>query len=214
MPPPPKPERSGGEEGGGEDDEGRFRPTWPVTLDKKAGMHRFIWDLRYAGPWMSAAQPQGGNGPVAAPGMYTVQLSVGSWTSKQPLQISEDPRVIADGVTDADLTAQMEFNLKVLALVSDMNHAVARIRAAQAKVKSDKAEASDQAKQLKLIADKVITSTIRYSQPELQTHVTYLYGENNRTDQKIGKDAVERYEVLRKQVDAVTADLNRILGPA
>jgi hypothetical protein len=69
-------------------------------------------------------------------------------------------------------------------------------------------------KALKHIADKVIPSTIRYSQPQLQTHVTYLHGENDRADQKVGKNAIDRYQVLRKKVDAVTADLNRVLVPA
>jgi photosystem II stability/assembly factor-like uncharacterized protein len=215
VPPPARPARPGAEEGGGGDEEeGRVRQVWPVTLEKTAGMHRFVWDLRYPGPWMSAAQPQGANGPMAAPGMYTVQLSIGSWTSKQPLEISEDPRVTGDGVTTADLTGQLDFQLKALALVSDMNRIVARIRAAQAKMKADKTDGSEQAQQLKAIADKVITPAIRYSQPALQTHVTYLYGENNRTDQKVGKDALDRYVELRKEVDTVSSDLNRVLGPA
>jgi hypothetical protein len=177
-------------------------------------MHRFTWDLRYTGGWMSATQPQATNGPVAAPGTYTVELSSGSWTVKQPLTIAEDPRVTADGVTTADLAAQLEFQLKALALLSDVNHAVARVRAAQAKMKAEKTEDSDQARQLKVIADKLITPTIRYSQPALQTHVAYLYSEDNRTDQRVGHDAIERYAILRKQVDSIAADLNRVLGPA
>ncbi|MGH3183718.1 MAG: hypothetical protein ACRDOE_17715, partial [Streptosporangiaceae bacterium] len=40
----------------------------PARLDKTPGMHRFTWDLRYPGPWESAAQPQGPNGPIAVPG--------------------------------------------------------------------------------------------------------------------------------------------------
>ncbi len=211
--PPPRTRPGGEEGGGGEDEEGRFRPSWPVTLDKTAGMHRFTWDLRYGGPWMSAAQPVGGNGPVAAPGMYTVELSSGSWSAKQGLEIGEDPRVTADGVTTADLNGQFAFQEKASALAGDMNRDVARIRAAQTKMKADKTEGLEQGKRLKVIADKVITPAIRYSQPALQTQVTYLYSENNRTDQRVGKDALERYEVLRKEVDAVTADLNGVLGP-
>jgi hypothetical protein len=33
-----------------------------------------------------------------------------------------------------------------------------------------------------------------------------------RTDQKIGRDAIERYEVLRAELDEVTAEVDRILG--
>ena len=214
--PPARSGRGGGEGGGGggDEEEGRFRAVYPATLEKTAGMHRFVWDLRYFGPWASAAAPQGPNGPVAAPGMYTVELSFGGATQKQPLEVVEDPRVTADGVTMTDLVAQFEHNRKVLALVSDANKAVARVRAAQAKMKVDGSDATDKGKQLQAIADKLITSPIRYSQPELQTHITYLYSENVRTDQKVGKDAVERYEVLRKQLDAIVAEMNKVLGPA
>ncbi len=210
--PPRAPRAEGG--GGGEDEEGRFRPVWPSTLDTKAGMHRFTWDLRYAGGWNSPAQPVANNGPVAAPGSYTLQLSAGSWMESVPLQVAEDPRVLADGVTNADLSAQLDHNLRCLALLSDANHAVARIQAAQAKSKTDKSESSDQAKQLQVVADKLITPRIRYSQPALQTHIQYLYTENTRTDQKTGRDAIVRYELLRKQLDALLVELNRILGPA
>ena len=100
-----------------------------------------------------------------------------------------------------------------MALVTDTNKVVARIKAAQTKMKADKTDTTDQAKQLQVVADKLITPAIRYSQPALQTHVTYLYSENTRTDQKVGRDAIQRYEFLRKQIDAQIAEVNRILGP-
>ena len=48
--------------------------------------------------------------------------------------------------------------------------------------------------------------------PELQAQITYLYSLTTATDQKIGRDAIERYAVLRKALDARIAQLNRILG--
>ena len=39
------------------------------------------------------------------------------------------------------------------------------------------------------VADKLITGPIRYSQPGLQTHITYLAGMTSRVDQKVGRDA-------------------------
>jgi hypothetical protein len=32
-------------------------------------------------------------------------------------------------------------------------------------------------------------------------------------DQKIGRDAIERYEVLKKELDTTRAQLDRLLGP-
>jgi hypothetical protein len=42
--------------------------------------------------------------------------------------------------------------------------------------------------------------------------VSYLYGMANRGDQKVGRDAVERYQVLRRELDARQAELRTITG--
>jgi hypothetical protein len=34
-----------------------------------------------------------------------------------------------------------------------------------------------------------------------------------RVDQKIGRDALKRHEVLRAELDEITAEVNRLLGP-
>jgi hypothetical protein len=85
------------------------------------------------------------------------------------------------------------------------------VKAAQKELKDHPDAARDKA--LQTVADRLITPPIRYSQPALQTHVSYLYSETNSTDQKVGRDAIERYEVLRREVDAVIAELNAVLGP-
>ncbi|MDP8980813.1 MAG: hypothetical protein M3O35_09505 [Acidobacteriota bacterium] len=181
----------------GDDEEGGFRiRSGPTRLDKGAGMHRFVWDLRYPGPWVSKARPEGPNGPLAVPGKYAVKLTVGSWTSTQALTVIEDPRVTRSGVTLGDLREQFEHNMLVRDLVSDANRAVARVRAAN---KPELAE----------LASHLITPPVRYSKPELQTHITYLYSLTTGADQKIGRDAVERYRKLRKEMDEVIAELNK-----
>jgi photosystem II stability/assembly factor-like uncharacterized protein len=224
---------AGGGEGEGDDGLGTYRPVYQTKLDSRPGMHRFIWDLRYSGepegiPAQTerpATSPKPGEkeqsgemrrrfppGPVAPPGIYTIEMTIGGVAARQPLTIVEDPRVLASGVTGADLQAQFEHNMRVLKLVNDTNLDVARVTAALAALKKHPDAARPKA--LKAIADRLITPKIRYSQPALQTHVTYLYGETNQADQKVGRDAVERYQQLRQEVDAVTADLNRVLGPA
>jgi hypothetical protein len=35
----------------------------------------------------------------------------------------------------------------------------------------------------------------------------------NSVDEKIGRDAIERYATLRKELDAVAAEVNRVVGP-
>lgn len=220
-------ERERGEGGGGEDGLGTYRPTYPSKPDATPGMHRFIWDLRYTGeplvpPAAAKSREEGEReregerprfpaGPVAAPGNYTVELSIGGKTMRQPLTIVEDPRVLASGVTDADLVAQFEHNMQVLKLVNDTNLNVSRLTHALAELKEHPDPAKEKA--LKPIAERLLTPPIRYSQPGLQSHVTYLYSITNATDQKVGRDAIERYQELRPKVDAITAELNSLLGP-
>ena len=67
----------------------------PKPLLAEAGMHRFVWDLRYALPKGMRRSFWGPAGPLAAPGNYTVKLTANGKTSTQPLTIKLDPRVKA-----------------------------------------------------------------------------------------------------------------------
>jgi hypothetical protein len=169
-------------------------------------MHRFTWDLRYPGAWMSAARPEGPNGPVAVPGKFAVRMSAGNWTETKPLTVVEDPRIVQSGVTAGELREQFEHNIRVRDLVSDLAHLVARIRSARA----DPPSAAALAK-VNELASHVLTPSIRYSKPELQTQITYLYTITNSTDQQIGADVVERYQLLRKELDQRIAEMNAIV---
>lgn len=194
------------EEGGGGGGGGRGRGA-VTRLDSSPGFHRVTWDLRYPGPWQSAAVPEGGNGPMAVPGTYSVRLTVGAWTATRPLTLTEDPRITADGVTTADLQEQFDHNMRVRDLVSQVNHLIARMRAAAANPPSPEAAAK-----LTELSTHLLTPTIRYSKPELQDQITYLYGMTNTADEKIGRDAIARYAVLKQELDQRTSELNAILG--
>ncbi|HUK15309.1 MAG TPA: hypothetical protein VLW65_02800 [Bryobacteraceae bacterium] len=200
-------EEAGG--GGG----GRGGRGMTVRVDKTPGMHRVTWDLRYPGPWQSGSRPEGPNGPVAVPGKYSIRMTDGAWTSTQPLNIVEDPRITAAGVTPADLRQQFEHNMRVRDLVSEVNQLVARVRTAEESLKSKPADAS-RLDGIYSLASHLITPSIRYSKPELQTHIAYLYQMTNSTDQKIGADAVERYRELRKELEQRKAEVEKLIGPA
>jgi photosystem II stability/assembly factor-like uncharacterized protein len=194
----------GDEEGGGE---GR-RNRGAVRLEKTAGMHRFTWDLRYPGTWNSVAAPEGSDGPTAVPGQYQAKLTAGAFTATVSFNVMEDPRITADGVTTVDLSNLFEQNLKSRDLVSEVNKTVSRIRQARMKLAKD----PEKLAKLNEIASHILTPPIRYSKPELQTHITYLYQMTNATDQKMGRDPVERYAVLKKELDARNAELKLLLG--
>ncbi len=194
-----------------EEDEGPRRSVKP--LEKSAGMHRFVWDLRYPGPWQNERHPEGPNGPKAVPGNYSVQLVAGSWTATQPLTIVEDPRITKSGVTNADLTEQFSLAMRVLQMNTEVNQAVARLNSAQARLQAQKGTDSSHLDRVHMLATQLITPLIRYSKPELQTQITYLYSLTVGADQKLGQDASDRYAVLRKELDARLNELNSILGP-
>ena len=126
----------------------------------------------------------------------------------------EDPRITASGITTADLRLQFEHNIKVRDLVSEVNQLVSRVRAAEQSLKGKTSELTPRnLDRLDTLASHLITPGIRYSKPELQTHITYLYQMTNGADEKIGNDAVQRYQDLRKELDQRKAELEKLIGP-
>jgi hypothetical protein len=97
--------------------------------------------------------------------------------------------------------------------VSDANRAATRLREARSRLRSASGAGMDTLQRLQAIEAKLLTAPIRYSTPGLQAHITYLYSLTNQADQRVGRDAKERYTVLRREMDAVIADLNAALGP-
>jgi len=198
---------------GGEDDEEtprRARPT--PRLPKAQGLNRFVWDLSYPGPRDGNGRV-GGNGPTAVPGRYQLRLTMNGQSQTQPLVLHEDPRVAKDGVTLADLRDQLDHNMRVRDLVSDVNRAVTRVREARSRLTNATGAAADTLGKVRAIEAKLVTPPIRYSTPGLQAHITYLYGMTNQADQRVGRDAKERYAVLKRELDGIVAQLNQLLGP-
>ena len=163
--------------------------TRTAGLTTRGGLNRFIWDMSYPGPWTPTGAR--GRGPVAPPGTYSVRLTAKGETSTQSLTLRADPRIAKDGITQAVLDEQFAFNMRVRDLVSDANRFAAQLRSANAPE----------------LAAEFFTPTVRYSRPGLLSHITYLYSMSLGADQKIGRDALERYAELRKALDALKARL-------
>jgi len=175
----------------------RFTP--PPRVTKNAGMNRFVWDLRHQA------------GPTLPPGKYQVRLKTGAVTLTETLTVMIDPRVAEDGVTLADLQEQFDHNMRMRELVNAVNQLVTRVRDAQAKLKSNGGDA-EKLNTLTAIAGKLLTEPVRYGKPGLQAHITYLASMTANVDQKIGRDAVERYAVLKKELDDLRGEVDRVLG--
>jgi hypothetical protein len=98
-------------------------------------------------------------------------------------------------------------------LVNGVNQLVNRVRQAQAQLRATTGAETKMLTEVNLVAAKLMTEPVRYGKPGLQAQITYLAGMTASIDQKIGRDAVERYEVLRKELDTIRAEVNRLLGP-
>ncbi len=178
---------------------GRGRGGFTPRVTKTEGMNRFVWDVRQQA------------GIVVPPGTYQARLKVGAAAQTQPFTVLIDPNVAADGVTVADLNEQFEHNLRMRQLATEANQLAARVREVQAKLKAGSG-ADNKLSQVDAIASKLFTEPGRYGKPGLQAHISYLAGMTTAADQKIGRDALERYATLRKDLDALRAELDTILN--
>ena len=185
---PPRPPQRGGFGGFGR------RGPPPPAVTTNAGFNRLVWDVQDA------------KGITVPPGRYQARLTVGGATQTQPFQVLIDPRVAEGGVTVADLVEQYQHNVRMDAMVDEAQALVDRVQKAMS------GGSADAKRRLQPLADALMTDEIRYSKPGLLDHITYLRSMTARTDQKVGHDALERYQVLRKELDDATAQVNRILG--
>jgi photosystem II stability/assembly factor-like uncharacterized protein len=111
----------------------------------RAGLNRFVWDLRYPGavtfPGIVLRGARPGQGPAAPPGKYSVRLAANGVTETKPLPIRRDPRV-AD-VTDADLEAQFRLAIAIRDETSRAHGAIIQIRSIEPQLTERAQAASD-----------------------------------------------------------------------
>jgi photosystem II stability/assembly factor-like uncharacterized protein len=88
-------------------------------LTAKAGMNRFVWDLRYDAP--------GRAGPQVLPGTYQVRLTAAGRTYSQNLEVRLDPRSTA---SPADLQSQLDLALQATHWLQQSSDVLKQIEAA------------------------------------------------------------------------------------
>jgi photosystem II stability/assembly factor-like uncharacterized protein len=113
----------------------------PRTLSAQAGMHRFIWDLRYPPPDalrhgypISAIYrdtPREPLGPFVLPGEYTVKLTVGGQSYTQPLTVKLDPRVTTPS---AALQRQFALAMRLTDAIRQDYEALQQVKALRAQL--------------------------------------------------------------------------------
>ncbi|MEP6833036.1 MAG: hypothetical protein ABJB74_06560 [Gemmatimonas sp.] len=188
--------------GGGRGGRGGATVGGPMnTVTTNAGFNRFTWSVTHS------------SGLGAPPGEYKVRVTAGASTKTVSLPVRIDPRLAAEGLTTADIKEQFDHNSRVRELVTEVNAAVARTRALEARMKDPKGAALDTLTKVRAVSEQLLTAPVRYGKPGLQAHITYLNSMTSRVDQKVGRDALERYKVLRTDFDALNKQLIAILGP-
>jgi photosystem II stability/assembly factor-like uncharacterized protein len=103
----------------------------PQQLSTEAGMHRWVWGLRYPPPISTQHEypiaaiphdtPRYPRGPSVLPGHYTVRLTVDGKTSTAPLTVKIDPRVKTSA---ANLEKKFAAESHLASIVSDSSRAV------------------------------------------------------------------------------------------
>lgn len=126
-------------------------PEWPDlvvptdTLPVKAGMNRFVWNLRYDDPTQIPGAFYEGlapRGPIALPGHYTVKLTANGTTQTTSLDLVRDPRDTgpADG-----LSRKFALSTETWHDLDALHRAVNDIRAVKAQIAADKKKLAGQA---------------------------------------------------------------------
>jgi photosystem II stability/assembly factor-like uncharacterized protein len=146
-------------------------PYWiahPEPLARDRGMHRFVWNLRYADPPAIHVQspynypiaaivgdtPLPPQGPLVMPGQYEVRLKVGEQVLRQPLEVTMDPRV---SYIRNELQSSLDLQLKISSALGQNFSAYQQVKDLRARVadlkqrpKGDAVAASAAALDLKL----------------------------------------------------------------
>jgi hypothetical protein len=180
----------------------------PTTLPVKAGMNRFVWDLRYAGGPAAGGDGEGGGfgggGPLVAPGTFKARLTAGAATKTESFAVKIDPRIAKDGTTVADLAAQSALALKV-------RDALAEARALQARVRQAReAKRGDQTK-LDTAWDRLTTKSGPYEDQMFVDQLSNVNREISEADQKVGASAFDRFSQLMKEWATLKADAEAAL---
>jgi hypothetical protein len=117
----------------------------PAHLTARAGMNRFVWDLRCAVETAGATENDFGQavrGPQVVPADYQVRLTVAGQHYTQPLKVVLDPRSTA---TPADLAKQFELGMKATSQIAKNGQLTRELAALRGQIAEIRKKAPDAA---------------------------------------------------------------------
>jgi len=200
-------------------------------LAPKAGVNRLVWDMRIMKPSLvpKAVFNEGTKAPPkAAPGTYTVRLTVDGKSYTQPIEVRPHPAGFA---TAADLKAQYDLLKAIRDRLSETHDTVLAIRDVRGQVEEIGARAERLgkgdalAKQASAIAAKLtaveeqLTNPLIVAdeddlnyEPRLDHDWVYLAAIVASADAKPLTSSVQYYDLLKGRLDAVKTEYQTILG--
>jgi photosystem II stability/assembly factor-like uncharacterized protein len=180
-------------------------------LKTKEGLNRFSWNMRHYGGWdKDAKRAYRGNGPMVAPGDFSVRLTSGDKVITEEFSIKPDPRNVLASVED--MQAQEKMALDIRAFSDEVNQFMELVAEERKAMDNslDQERVSNRVQRKKEALDKVyyqvVTSPGTYMKPMLRDQTRYLNSMLGRADQRPGKDAYDRLEELKATLEAIKAE--------
>ena len=215
-------------------DDNPFFGGGPPRVTTAQGINRFTWDMRYEGATvfpgmiMWAAQPA--RGPAAPTGKYTVRITANGETKSRDFNIAIDPRLVAEGISEADLLEQFKLSLRVRDKVSEANQAVIDIRSLREQINQRLQKVSARRKnEIQKLADAVLMPLTKVEEEayqvrnrsgqdplnypiKLNNKIAALAGVIESADNKPTNQSVEVFNELSAQLDAQLAAMKDTLS--
>jgi hypothetical protein len=203
-------------------------PSGPRKLPVRAGLNRWVWDLRLADAKVEKDAVLWGRsrGPRVPPGTYTVRMEMGDWSTERSFEVLGDPRL---DTTLADWDAQYDLARQVWESLAESHGALARLRDTRSQV-ADLAKRLEEAglgegvaeaatavrDRLTAIEERIHQTKSESGQdvlnypPKLDNQIVALLGTVSGGEARPTGGAVARYADLRGELDEVLADLEAV----
>ncbi len=214
--------------------DGGFFGGGPPRVPTARGINRFTWDMRYEGavvfPGMIMWAAQPGRGPAAPTGKYSVRITANGETKTRDFNVSIDPRLVAEGISEADLIEQFKLSVRVRDKVSEANQAVIDIRSLRDQINQRLQKVTGRRKdEIQKLADAVLVPLTAVESEayqvrnrsgqdplnypiKLNNKIAALAGVIESADNKPTDQSVEVFNELSAQLDAQLAKMKETLS--
>lgn len=181
----------------------------PDSIDVNQGHNRYIWNMRHPG---STTLSSDGTtyfgpyrGPMVPPGDYQVRLSAGDWSETKDFKLIMDPRLTFVGISEEDLQAQEDLNLKIRDAIGEAEEVAAQIDTLRNELLTQEgAGRTASLEKVNELFSRLVTSEVgSYQKPVLIDQMEYLYRMTTSADQRPGDDAYIRYDELNNELQEI-----------